>query len=79
MTHLILLAVIHVGIVIADLPMLLDRSEQNRDRWVAAVLLLCSLGMGLLMAAGGRPASVWKLIEAVYSPVGNLLFKSSAG
>jgi hypothetical protein len=75
----LLVVVVHLGVLLADLPLLLDPPGPNREIWVVAVLLLVSLGLGVLLTTGIRPISAWKLIGAIYGPIGNSLFATSPG
>ena len=79
MGSLVLLTVlIYAGLAAVELPPLW-RQPGRRAFWVVAALLLAGLGLALPVVMGYRPPSVWKGVEAVFKPLGTVLFKSRGG
>lgn len=62
-----------------ELPTLWGRPDRRGELWVSAALLLIGLLFAVIITMGYRPITVWKLIEAIFRPVGELLFKPPEG
>jgi hypothetical protein len=73
--YLVLLVVVHLGLAVFGLLPLFFEPERQREGWAGAVLLLASVTLGLAIATDRLPTSLWKLIEAIFSPIGTPLFK----
>lgn len=80
MAGLIILTVVaHLGMAAVDLPALWARQDRRREFWVVTILLLIGLALSIPLVLGYRPVSVYRLIEAIFKPIGTLLFKPEEG
>ncbi|HLN63103.1 MAG TPA: hypothetical protein VK464_16315 [Symbiobacteriaceae bacterium] len=75
---IVLTVLIYAGLAAVELPSLWPR-PRRRAFWAVAALLLLGLGLALPVVMGYRPPSVWKGVEAVLKPLGEVLFKPRGG
>jgi hypothetical protein len=69
----------YLALAAVELPALWRRPDRRGELWVTAALLLIGLLFAVIITMGYRPVTVWKLIEAIFRPVGELLFKPPGG
>lgn len=80
MVGLVLLVIVaHLGMAAVEVPALWGGQNRRPELWTVIGLLLLGLGLGLMVVLDYRPISVFKLIEAIFKPIGTVLFKAKGG
>jgi hypothetical protein len=80
MTALALLALAsHVAMAAVELPALWGKQRMRGELWTVVGLLLLSTLLAVFAIFEYKPVTPWKVIEAIFKPIGTLLFKAGEG
>lgn len=74
-----LAALAHLVVAAVELPALWGRPGRRGEFWAVITLLLLGGAFAVMVTLGYRPVSVWKLIEAVFRPIGDPLLRPKGG
>jgi hypothetical protein len=69
----------HLAIAVVELPGLWGKRTMRGEFWTVIVLLLLGAVAAFLICLQYRPISPWKVIEALFKPIGTILFKPKGG
>jgi Na+/melibiose symporter-like transporter len=77
MSGLVLMVIMaYVGLALVDLPPLMRRPDRRREFWAVTVLLLIGLCLAILVVRTDVEISAFKVIAAIFKPIGTALFKA---
>lgn len=71
---MVLVTAAYLLLAAVDLPGLHKRPECRGEFWAAAALFGVGLAMVLMFALGFSPPSLWEGMQALFRPVGTILF-----
>lgn len=72
-------AVAYIGLALFELPRLWKTAGQRRTFWVVLGLYVIGLVLGVLVASQIKPISPWRIIEAIFRPIGEPFLKPAKG
>lgn len=65
----------YLGMAAVELPFLWGKRQRKGELRAVITLLVLGLALAVSLTLGYRPASIWRGIDAVFSPIGTPLFR----
>jgi len=69
----------HLAIAAVELPSMWGKRTMRGEFWAVVVLLVLGVVAAVLITLQYRPISPWQVIEALFKPIGTILFKPKGG
>lgn len=74
-----LAAALYIGLALYDLPHIWRSAKQRRTFWVVLGLYVIGLVFGVVVASNLKPIHPWRLIEAIFRPIGEPFLRPAKG
>lgn len=70
--YLVMVVGSYLALGLVDLPRLWGRPRRRGEWWAVLLLLSAALALAVATTLGYRPLSVWRFIQALFTPIGRL-------
>lgn len=70
-----LAVIVYGGLAALELPGLWGREDRRGELWSVLALLTLGLAYALAVLLGFGPPSPWPVVQAIFKPLGTILFK----